>query len=302
MRSATFRSKRSRHLLLSALLLWLLCAPGRAQLPVLVWEAPPACPDARAVREVMQRVVDPTRPGSVRAVRAQVADQGTEYRLDLALQTAGGEHRTQLYAEHCSTFVELLALELSLAAAPRAKPEPAHVEVTSAPIAWGARVSGTLGNGPTPAPAAGVALALALSWRRARAELAGAYTFRRSVHYPEPAQVGARLDMFGGEARGCLLLTPPRVEFPICAGVELGALGGSAVGVEQTAQRRQLWAALFVAPAARVPIAGPLSFWLELGVSLGLRRPGFGVQNLPALYRPELFGVRAATSIVLQFD
>jgi hypothetical protein len=292
---------RSRLPLLAIALLWLPCALGRAATPALTWEAPASCPDAQAVRDMLQRVVDPAQAASIRAVRAKIVQNGIEYELDLELQTLHGSQRSRLSAEQCRTFVELLALELSLSAAPgEALAVPA--EAPRATLGWGARASATLATGPTPAPAPGVALALALSRRRMRLELAASYAFRREIYYAEPPAVGVWLDMFGGEARGCYGLALRRIELPLCAGAELGALGGSALGVEQRTTGRQLWAALFAAPALRVGLAGPLSLWLELGVWIGLRRPSFGVQNLPVLYTPELFGVRGAAGLALHFD
>jgi hypothetical protein len=59
---------------------------------------------------------------------------------------------------------------------------------------------------------------------------------------------------------------------------------------------------VFIAPALHFPIAGKVSGWAEVAGALLVRRPRFGVRNLPVLFQPDRLGVRGALGIVVRFN
>lgn len=280
---------------------WLVGHPARVRALEIEWHAPPSCPDASSVRSNIAAALDRGAATGVKAVRAHVVAVAGGYRLELTLETALATHRKQLEATHCSTFVHLLALELSFSALP--KPTPPPVVEAPVPIRWGARAAGFVGTGPTPAPAPGAALGFTLRRKQLRIELVGIYATPRVQHYAEQKPAGGRFQLGGAEARGCYLPSfRRRLELPLCAGAALGVLHGKGLGVPDPFEANRLWAALLVAPALEVPIAGPLSLWFELAGSLALKRPAFALRNLPELYRPPLWSVRGAAGLALIFN
>lgn len=293
-----------RALLLAPALGIALAAGARADLPTIEWQAPSGCPSERAARAVIARAIAASEPGTVRAVRAQIERAGDEHRLDLAVDTAAGSVRRQLFARHCSTLVEVIALELEISALPLERASAGHGRVRRARsrIGWGTRVSAGSGTGPVPDLAPRVALSAALFGPRVRFELGASYDFPKQLHYDAPDAVGARLDVVAGHSRACYALLAPHVEIPLCAGAEVGVMRGFGMGVEQAFEAPRLWSALFAAPALRFPRHGPVSMWLEVGGYWALRRPTFQVRNLPPLYRPDALAVRGAAGINLQFD
>lgn len=284
-----------------ALLALTVVGEARAELPSLSWRAPSGCPHERDVAGALERAAEPDARWSVRSIDARVEATDTGFSMALALETDERVHEKQLSAKRCSTFVELLLLELGFAALP-VVPAVEAPPAEPVPIVWGLRASGALGTGPVPRPAPGVALALALNRRRLRAELGASYFFSRSARYEAQAHVGARFQSVAGELRACYLLPVRRVELPFCGGSELGALRGAGFGADAPATAWRLWASLFVAPALHFPLAGPVSGWLELAGSVLVHRPRFGVVNLPTLYRPDLLALRGVIGLAFALD
>jgi hypothetical protein len=280
---------------------WLAGHPARVRALEIEWHGPPSCPDASSVRGSIAAALDAGATTGVKVVRAHVVAVEGGYRLELTLETALATHRKQLEATHCSTFVDLLALELSFSGVP--KPAPAPIVETPVPMRWGVRAAGFVGTSPTPAPAPGAALGLTLQRKHLRIELVGIYATPRVQRYAEQKPAGGRFQLGGVEVRGCYLPSfRRRLALPLCAGAALGVLHGKGLGVPEPFTASRLWAALLVAPALEVPIAGPLSLWFELAGSLALKRPAFALLNLPILYRPPLWGVRGAAGLALVFN
>ncbi|MFZ6177646.1 hypothetical protein [Nannocystis pusilla] len=157
---------------------------------------------------------------------------------------------------------------------------------------------GEIGGIPAFSPAAGLALGLLRGpWR---VELAGTYA-ARALAYPEPAEVGARVRLATGAVRGCGVPRWRRLEFPICAGLELGYLHAVARGVADPRPAGDLWIAAQLSPGLAWAPTRVLALTLGLDVLVALRRPGFHVAGLGELARSQPVGLRPMLGIEARF-
>jgi len=131
-----------------------------------------------------------------------------------------------------------------------------------------------------PGPHAALELGLGLEGRGWRAELAGSFVPPvRGVAASDPG-IGGVFRLGAGELRGCGMPGPrarPLV-FPLCVGLQLGAMHGRGDGpglpVQQAA--RALWAATRLGAALRWrPRGGRVGLWIGVDAIVALTRPGF---------------------------
>ncbi|HEX6241100.1 MAG TPA: hypothetical protein VFZ61_09420 [Polyangiales bacterium] len=297
------RSMRRWLVDLALFVLWLLGGPSAVQAAwTLDWRAPAACPDQAAARQRVESALGSSWSADVERVRARIEQVDDGYILDLRIDGADASHDKRLLARQCSTFVELIALELRLAAETRGAAEPPAVPANRQPrLGWGLRAGALVASDPTPAPAWGAQLALELHVERVLVTLGANFFAPRTLYYSEAPEVGASLYALTGETRGCYAFAFRRVALPLCLGAELGAIAGEGRGVAEAASERRLWAALFATPGVRVHVVGPWWLFAEVGPWFGLRRPSFGIRNLPTLYRPAVVSVRGSLGLALQF-
>ncbi len=176
----------------------------------------------------------------------------------------------------------------------RSEPRRARALRGALRLAGGAEVGAIPRWSPT--AALGAAL-LGSSWR---VELAGTYS-ARDLAYSDRPEAGGRLQLVAGALRGCGVARWRRLEFPVCAGIELGLLHGVARGVATPRPARDLWIAAQLSAAAAWPIIKNLALVLGLEVSIGLRRPGFHVEPLGELARSQAIGLRPTLGVELRF-
>ena len=284
-------------------------ATARAAPPSIDWRAPSDCPRAEVVRAAVAQVLSSKTEAQVSSVRAQVTREGEAYRLDLTIRTPQATSKRRLLAERCATFVDLLALELGViatlpaAAATGIDASAGMVEQsTRSRYAWGARASGAVGTGPLPSPAPRVAVHGTFAQRRLQLELGATYDLRRTLRYREPATVRAHFDLIAGQLRLCYALPVGSLALPLCTGIEAGALRGHGRGVQAARRVQRPWLALTATAGARWPRSATVAAVVQLEGSFGVLRPAYGVRNLPLLYRPDRFDVRALLGAELQFD
>ncbi|WP_434427436.1 hypothetical protein [Nannocystis pusilla] len=157
---------------------------------------------------------------------------------------------------------------------------------------------GEIGGIPAFSPAAGLALGLFRGpWR---VELAGTYA-ARALAYPEPAEVGARVRVATGAVRGCGVPRWRRLEFPVCAGLELGYVHAVARGVADPRPAGDLWLAAQLSPGLAWAPTRVLALTLGLDILIALRRPGFHVAGLGELARSQPVGLRPMLGIEARF-
>jgi hypothetical protein len=263
------------------------------------WQAPPGCPDAAAVRSATERLLgEPLSAFRTQRVRARalVHRNGSgHWELALELTSPGGAVHERLVAVRCAALADVVALKVALAVDPFAfidvveKPRPIEKQTVTPkappPFRAGVRPMVGTGFGPLPPVSPGVALFGSIQWAPWRAELGGQYWFARDVHYEPMPDIGVELQLMSGLARFCAVGTVGRVELPVCAGAEVGAMRGEGFGLGANRADYSLWAALVTGPAVAWPVTRNIALWLEIDAILPLFRPGFRVRDFDSIYR-----------------
>lgn len=149
-------------------------------------------------------------------------------------------------------------------------------------IRFGMRVSGGVDLGVLPGLAGGLRLAGATFGRAWRAELRGDYWFPRTAIVADG--IGGRVSLWSIGGRGCWVPEVERasLQFPLCAGLESGAMRGDAVGdrvVGPTTSRRFWLAADGSAGLAFAPRRF-IALVVQAELVVPLVRAGFRVGDL----------------------
>ena len=131
-----------------------------------------------------------------------------------------------------------------------------------------------------PRPHVALDLAFAVEGRGWRVELGGG--FAPPVHGTAPSDrdIGGEFRLGFGELRGCGMPGLSRVplEFPLCVGLQVGAMHGSGEGAGLAVKYdvRALWVATRVGGAVRWrPRGGRVGLWLGVDAIVRLTRPSF---------------------------
>lgn len=150
---------------------------------------------------------------------------------------------------------------------------------------------------------AGVTLggALVLRTRWARAELRARHAFAQRVQYDAPSDTGGTVALTTASAHGCFAPRWRRLELPVCAGLELGAMRARSFGVTDNGAAAAVFAALPVDVAlvwAPIPRVGLVA---GAGVSPTLRRPSFHVRDLDRLFVAGPLALRVVLGVEVRF-
>jgi len=281
---------------------------------IIKWEAPDDCPDEEEVRKAvalwLAQSVDVVDPGAIE-VDARVKTHNNGYLLELSLETPSGRISQTLTAERCATLVDAVALNVALAATgPGTRSEVLEPvdKHKSDKMRFGARVSGGAAVKQLPGFAFTAALVGSLELKMWRVEAGFGYVAPRIAYYaglPE-TDIGVELQLLFGTGCICARWVLNSVEIPTCIGVELGLMrgkgrAGDQAGVEETVISDQLWGALVLGPALRVPLGNGFSAWVEADALIALFRPEFQIRNLGTLYRPEAIAVRVLLGVEWQY-
>lgn len=284
-------------------LVWLPVVASAQQhaLPRLAWRAPSDCPDRRQVQETiddwLRQSVEPVDARAL-VVDAVVERDGERWILALTLSSPSGRAREQFTARRCAALAEVVALKVALAAGVAAAGEARPLPQRAVELA-AVRGLASVSLGLLPGLSSSFELAGALGFSSARLELGVAYAPPRPARYEGPAlrEIGADLQLLAAILRGCARLVLPRVELPLCAGVELGVLSGRGVGAAQVRTSSQFVGDVVLGPALRVRLVRSLFAWLELDALFLFARPTYQVRNLQRLYRPEVVAGRLAVGV-----
>ncbi|MEX1367730.1 MAG: hypothetical protein AB1Z98_31670 [Nannocystaceae bacterium] len=170
------------------------------------------------------------------------------------------------------------------------------------PVRFGMRASGGVDLGVLPAVAGGLRLAGAVLGRGWRAEARGDVWLPRTAIAEEG--LGARISMASGGLRGCGVPTVARrgLEFPLCGGLELGAMRGDPVGarVENGATVRRLWLAADASAGLAWAPRRYLALWVQTELVVPIVRAGFRVGDIP-VHRAGPVGGRAMLGLEARF-
>lgn len=147
--------------------------------------------------------------------------------------------------------------------------------------------------------ASNLALEVALRLGRWRVVGGGYYAPSRAHHYPDLPGTGAELQRLSARLQACPGVLPGPFTLAPCAGVELGVLRGTGVGVTQTSTSDQLWAAGLLGATLRVPLSNALFLGLDATWLFAFARPSFHVKDLSTLYQAPGNGIRVLAGLEL---
>jgi hypothetical protein len=322
--------------LLVALLLQPVTRPA-APVPVdLAWEAPSGCPDATRILGEIARLLASTEPGPHRKrVRASAQPRRTAeggWRLQLVVRDdSGGTAKRTLASRSCTAIADATALIVAIAidptiqvsAAPAdAAPEPAPpVPAGSRPAPsmaaelsvekpaptpasrtrFAAGVFGMGRQGVLPGVAAGAGFSLAGLVGRWRLDLSAGYVLPKDVYAASTPAAGARLWQWWLALAPCRVPQRRSLEFPLCAGIEGGALHGRGIGAAVApTDGRQPWLAL-TASAGTVWLVGEdLGIFVSAAAVLAVLRPAFDLGSEP-VHRTPVFSGRVTLGAEWRF-
>ncbi|MEM7152856.1 MAG: hypothetical protein AAF799_08435 [Myxococcota bacterium] len=339
--------------------------PTAAGRPALRWDAPPQCPDERAVTEAVSRYVGRPLASETVTATGRVDTTADGYALELRL-TGSGEHTETRAVQDadCALLADVAALMVAIAIDPKAttlaiempdpplqSPDPAPIEPRDeAPVepqpepepqpdpaaapeppaaedeppralrscrpgpsglrhsprdlrpscgALGLRVA--LQAGALPQVGPGIGLDASLLWPRVSIVLGASFFFDQPARLEQATALGGDIRSGFGHVRACGRLGWNTLEFPLCGGVEVGALRGVGVGIDTPRDDRLGW----FAAVADAGLAWSPTRRFALGTRVGpvvpLVRPSFEIAGLGAVFEPAPVGLRAALTAEVRF-
>ena len=150
-------------------------------------------------------------------------------------------------------------------------PEPAVPKARSGPGGV-LRLHGGGELGVLLGPTGALGLDLGLLWPRVRVELQGTVLTPRDV---PRASSPVRAGMYAGAVHRCGRLGRGALEFPICLGLEIGAVRGEARQIPGAQAAAGLWVAAVLAPGLSWHASPRVSLWTSLQLVLAPVRPKF---------------------------
>jgi hypothetical protein len=304
--------------------------------PVLRWAAPETCPEAAEVEARLAALLGgPPAPGDVRIDATIERDDAGVHRLKVAVESASGSTRHELSSPRCEELADAVALVAAVALdplstvagtapppspQPKPEPEPEPAEPTPVPVPTpstkdddqppsgkpparrqklqvGLRPELALDFGPLPRVAVGGGFALALLGRRWRIELGPVLLAARQAAASSVPEATAEVSLVAGRARGCAALGVAIVEFPLCAGLEIGALRGRGTGTTLEARRdAALWVAGVGGPGIAVVPRRFIAVVAGIDIVVPFYRPAFDIGG-ELVHRARPVGLRAILGV-----
>ncbi|MEZ4427578.1 MAG: hypothetical protein R3A51_07820 [Nannocystaceae bacterium] len=183
--------------------------------------------------------------------------------------------------------------------------EPPREEPATTPrahaINGAVRILAGVGLGALPAPAAILGADIGLLGRRYRIDLGVLGWFPRTAESANNAAVGGRFSLVAARVRGCGVPGAFALSFPLCVGVDVGAMRGTGIGALAVSRSATApWAAAR-ASAGLLWSWRLLGLWIEADALLAFARPIFGTTESPELYRPGLLSACFSGGIEVRF-
>jgi hypothetical protein len=181
-------------------------------------------------------------------------------------------------------------------------PDPPPARQRRFVVAAGASAGISYGDLPGVGPI--IRLGLAMQWPHARVELEGHYGFLRRARFEDGDMIGADLRHGMVVARGCGVVRPRvgKLEFPICGGLEGGALVGHGVGFTVIEDGQLPWLAIDLAAGLAWAPIHRLAIGLRVEPWVALLRGRFTAEaGSTELWRPLPVGVRAVAGLEVRF-
>jgi hypothetical protein len=139
---------------------------------------------------------------------------------------------------------------------------------------------------------AGVGLDVALTWSRLRVEIGGSHWFRRPARVAGDPPRGGDLQLSSGSLGLCARLGRRKIEVPLCAGAELGAIHGRGVGIDAPKAERVLWAAAWLGPRVLWVLRPRLVLLGGVDLVVPLARYRFQIDGIGVVHRVDPVGGR----------
>ena len=176
--------------------------------------------------------------------------------------------------------------------------EPARITPQRQQVRFGLAALAGGGYGPLRAGSAAVVARVAVFGSRWRAQLVGAWL---PPTRPSLSDAGrARVDGFLIGAQGCGVLRAGPIEFPVCAGVEAGAVRAQAlVPIQNPETASQPYAGITLGPGLSWAPVQRVALGLELHAVIPLVSGGFALDGQPALGTTPV-GVRALAGVEIR--
>ncbi len=288
-----------------ASLLTVVTAAGSARGEVhLDWFAPPECPTEAAMRERVERELDPSRDVGARA--AIVFDLPRSVYV-LRLDLEGGGQRV-LENGDCDRLAEMASIVLAMSARERETPKkvPSEGDLQTPVVREKGRpihldLAGIAGIGLMPKVALGVGFAAGFApTARLAFSVQGSYFAPRNAQASVDPSRSAEVRRLGVDVRGCAIFAPS-LEGAACVGVDFASLSATGNGAAVTRDARASLIAPFVGLALTPARSGALAFRMGADFLFPLTRPSFVVIATGTVFRPEIASLRLWLGPSLRF-
>jgi hypothetical protein len=148
---------------------------------------------------------------------------------------------------------------------------------------------------------AGVGGRFFVLWPRVAVTLGVHHWFARSQAIAPASDLRAEISLTAAQLSGCARLGVATVEFPLCTGIELGALVGRSLQIEEPGADRLLWGAWLAQAGIGWSPLRRFAAHIDLGMIVPLRRYRFAVDNIGTVFEPAPVGLRFGGSVAIRF-
>jgi hypothetical protein len=263
---------------------------------------------------IIQRLGRSIAPGEIEVDGRIRYDHSAGYRITLRTRMHGVDDERELQAHDCRTLVDATALLVAVTldavrvaehvadlvspnrrepppipqagqdsggleqpAVPSREttPEPSVArERTPTRVAPWVSIAGAGGVvvGALPAASGGPHLAVAVAWPRVRLELGGSWLAPRTA---TTAEGQVRVQLGTVTPRACIRLGMPRLEAPLCAGLELGAMRGDGREAPGARTAHGMWVAPVVGTGFHGWMTEVLALFVRLDLAVPVAHPRF---------------------------
>lgn len=298
----------------------------------LTWRAPLGCPSEQQVRQRLESLVGDLHAGIHRDVSARaqafetLGEEGrAPWAATIVIQSPSGESVRQLEASSCQALAEATAVLISVAMDPLGRSENVPEPATPPPIPGPADeppveptgpsepepdgpasrdkakkdelggvvgIRAGVGLGPLPLVGATLGGRGGLLYRALRVELGVAYWFAQQ-YAARSEEPGGAFSLWLVDARICGVPGVRSVEFPLCAGTQLGGFWSRGTGVDEPRTSTSLWSAMTATGGFLVKPTGAFALGFEATLLVPLTRPRFTIEGFGEVHRPNAVGLEA---------
>jgi hypothetical protein len=293
--------------------------PAEAENPVqLRWDSPQGCPDRDAVLRQIERFV----PLEHRRAAAPLHAEGHlvagrhGWSLDLVVRGEGSHMERTLHGDDCKVLASAAALVIAVMVEPATvleeveksiapEPPPREVETPRSPatVRPGGfmAVRGLVTWGGAPRTGGAVVIAGGVRFARWRIGVEALLDVPRRAMLSDAEDAGARIGLAAAALRGCHTPGGERVEVPLCAGFEAGAMWATGFGLAQSETAIVPWGAFILGTGLSVAVHRHVALRIDVDGVVPVNRVRFVVEDREAVYRPAPLGARAGAAIEVRF-